>query len=1068
MFFIKKDSVSEKNIETLASSEEVFKRGVSYYNRDNVGALDWNDDRLLVEAEVFGSEVYNTHVSFSKEGDIQYPECTCYAFSSYEGLCKHLVATLLEINYFVSKPTSPLAQPKTSTGLELISAFQKQFQVTKSNQQQRVPLIIEFELFFSTDYYNQLIETVDIRARVGEKRLYVIQDLASFVHSVHLNIRREFTKNFTLDPLIHEIQPEDRAILELIMKIDTAKQSTHMYKSSRNKNYSIPLWFIHELFELLTQRNVVTSYRSPRPQPLNILSAEQYKPIDIALTKLENDELASLQLLQDYDFFSKEFQAIMSNNTLFLLTKDQASVLETLVINKKFNENRTLAEFHQSEMEAFCSIILPQIKQVANVEIDQELASLIQSEPLQAKLHLDTQNGLLSADLTFQYGTHTIHPLESKEENSDNQVILVRDIKKEAVIFDLLHAYPFTRMDNIYLLDDDDLFAPFLFEQVPVLQEYMEVFTTSGIRQMITPLNKPPVVSIAKNDQSNWLDIQFSLDGIPADEMSEVLQALRNKQTYYKLNSGAFINFKDNQFNSMKDALTQFGPEKAALSEHLSVPLYKALSLEEESAAAMKLSSQLRDLLRNIGRPDYMEGDKPDGITADLREYQLTGYRWMTTLESVGLGGVLADDMGLGKTLQTITFIQGLLAKRSHARIMIIAPASLIYNWQREFERFAPGVDVELLVGSKAERSKKKSESTASVWITSYPLIQRDSELYSDQQLDVLILDEAQAIKNDTSKTAKSVRSIQASSSFALTGTPIENRLDELYSLFHTLLPGSLGTKKGFKEMESADIAKRVRPFILRRMKKDVLTELPDKIEQTQYIDLTDDQKKLYAVQVKELTKDVEEASRTGQFQEKRMQFLAGLTKLRQICCHPHLITSTDKSYTSGKLDRLVEYVEEGLAAGQRMVIFSQFTSMLAIIRETFDQKEWRYHYLDGQTPTDERLQLTERFNEGEHELFLISMKAGGTGLNLTGGDTVILYDTWWNPAVEQQAADRVYRFGQKKNVQVVKLISTGTIEEKMLALQEKKKHLIEEVIQSGEQKGTSLTADEIKELLQM
>ena len=463
-----------------------------------------------------------------------------------------------------------------------------------------------------------------------------------------------------------------------------------------------------------------------------------------------------------------------------------------------------------------------------------------------------------------------------------------------------------------------------------------------------------------------------------------------------------------------------------------------------------------------------MEGDKPDGITADLREYQLTGYRWLRTLESVGLGGILADDMGLGKTLQTITFIQNVLNKRTGASIMIIAPASLIYNWQREFNRFAPGVDVELLVGTKAERIQKKAESTASVWITSYPLIQRDSELYVDEKIDVLILDEAQAIKNDTSKTAKSVRAIQASSTFALTGTPIENRLDELYSLFHTLLPGSLGTKKAFKEMQSSDIAKRVKPFILRRMKKEVLTELPDKIELTQYIDLTDDQKKLYAVQVKELTKDVEEAARTGQFQEKRMQFLAGLTKLRQICCHPNLVANSDKTYTSGKLDRLVEYVEEGLAAGQRMVIFSQFTSMLAIIREAFAKRDWTYHYLDGQTPTAERLQLTERFNEGEHELFLISMKAGGTGLNLTGGDTVILYDTWWNPAVEQQAADRVYRFGQKKNVQVVKFISTGTIEEKMLALQEKKKHLIEEVIQSGEQTGTSLTAEEIKELLHM
>ena len=342
------------------------------------------------------AQIYDTTVFFSKDGQIIDNQCSCPAFDNYEGICKHLVATLLEINYFVNKRPSPLDQQKTSTGLELISAFQKQFQLSKPTQRENVPLRMEFELFFRTDYYNQLIDTLEIRAKVGEKRLYVIGDLSSFVSSVHFGIRREFTKNFIYDPAIHEISPEDKAVLELILKIDAAKQSTPMYQRSRSKNFGIPIWFTHELLELLTSRNVVTSYNSHRPQPISILPVEQYKPIDIALTKLEHSEQASLQLLQDYDFFGKEFCSIMCNNTLYLLTIDQATILETLVINKKFNENRTLAEFHQSEMEAFCSIILPQIKQVADVEIDYELATLIQNEPLQAKLHLDTENGLLT------------------------------------------------------------------------------------------------------------------------------------------------------------------------------------------------------------------------------------------------------------------------------------------------------------------------------------------------------------------------------------------------------------------------------------------------------------------------------------------------------------------------------------------------------------------------------------------------------------------------------------------------------------------------------------------------
>lgn len=267
--------------------------------------------------------------------------------------------------------------------------------------------------------------------------------------------------------------------------------------------------------------------------------------------------------------------------------------------------------------------------------------------------------------------------------------------------------------------------------------------------------------------------------------------------------------------------------------------------------------------------------------------------------------------------------------------------------------------------------------------------------------------------------------------------------------------------------MDQEKVAKRIRPFVLRRLKKDVLTELPDKMESVQYTELTGEQKKMYLAQLRLIQSDAKAAIKSQTFQENRMKILAGLTRLRQICCHPSLFVN-EYSGGSGKMERLFEYLEEAISNGRRVVLFSQFTSMLGLIKERLKQYGWDYHYLDGTTPSKDRVELADRFNSGEKELFLISLKAGGTGLNLTGGDTVILYDSWWNPAVEEQAADRVYRFGQKNVVQVTKLITTGTIEEKIHKLQGQKRELLDRVIQPGEQMISSLSKEDIEELLEI
>lgn len=1069
MIKINRDYFHISAIQAMAAGRHVYDRGAMYFNNGFVGPLNYDETRHLLSATIEGTSNYEASISLTIDGRINRNDCSCPAYESFPGLCKHLVALLLKIGDQVSEqviqPDKPVVK---SSGKRLIAAFQDTFlpnQVLPPKGKDT--LQFEYELHFKDSLYSPAIDQIELRVRVGTSRLYVVKELEEFIEAVQEQSLFSFTAKFAFDPSKHQLHEEDQHILHLIHKVQESRNTVrygHVYNSRANKFFQIPSSFVPDFLAALAGRNVVAAALQKKPLPLSIVPFETRDRLQMKLQQKPNSSTISLVLQENQClFFTQQHQVLYKEGVLYQLTKQQSVILETLLVDG--NDPNELGQLNEADMEAFCSYVLPKLQQVASIDIDDSLSTQIQDVPLKAMLHLDIADDVLAARVVWQYGQYELNPY-AEDETAQTNVILVRDLEKEGFIQTQLQHVPFAQEDEKLLLRGEEEITYFLFEQLPDLQNVMDIYTSAKLRQMIAPLKKTPSVSLSKNDETSWLNISFSLDGIPAAEVDEVLAALRANRKYYRLPNGAFLHLHGDEFSDVKQAIDHLAPAKGALTQAMSVPLYKALSLEDEAAQSMKLSSSLRELISDIRRPDFIEEKQPAAITASLRDYQLTGFHWMHTLAKVGLGGILADDMGLGKTLQTITFLQALADKKTQLRALIVAPASLLYNWQKEFQQFAPDLPITVIAGTKAERTKKIEESTnATVLITSYPLIQREAERYQAERFDVLVLDEAQAIKNETSKTGKAIRSLQAASSFALTGTPIENRLEELYSIFHTLLPGSLGTKKAFKELNSAELARRVRPFILRRLKKEVLTELPDKIEQTQYIELTADQKKIYVAQVKQLQAEVASATNNNQFQEQRMQILAGLTKLRQICCHPNLVVPEEK-LTSGKFDRLLEYVEEGLAAGQRMVIFSQFTSMLALIRTAFDARGWIYHSLDGQTPVKDRLALTERFNEGEHDLFLISMKAGGTGLNLTGGDTVILFDTWWNPAVEQQAADRVYRFGQTKNVQVIKFITTGTIEEKMLEMQERKKALVDEVIHSGEQSLTSLRAEDIKELL--
>ena len=490
----------------------------------------------------------------------------------------------------------------------------------------------------------------------------------------------------------------------------------------------------------------------------------------------------------------------------------------------------------------------------------------------------------------------------------------------------------------------------------------------------------------------------------------------------------------------------------------------------------------LSEIITNMTTPRTIHKSKfPGSFQATLRPYQETGYNWLTFMQAHGFGALLADDMGLGKTLQTIAFLLSEMQEApedANRRSLIVAPASLVYNWESECARFAPELQTRLVAGTQEQRKEMiQNAGMQDILITSYDLLRRDIELYQDLPFFCEIIDEAQFIKNHATQGAKAVKTIHASFRLALTGTPVENQLSELWSIFDYLMPGFLYGYQKFREQFELPIVrngdeerlerlqKMIRPFILRRLKKEVLKDLPDKIEKNMAACMEQKQKELYHAHAQRLALMLQNQTEE-EFADSRFQVLSELTRLRQLCCDPALVYENYEG-GSAKLDLCIELIQSAVESGHKILLFSQFTSMIEILTARLQEESISYFVLQGSTKKEQRAQMVEQFNRDDTSVFCISLKAGGTGLNLTGADIVIHYDPWWNVAVENQATDRAHRIGQKNVVTVYKLIAKGTIEEKIIKLQQMKKELAEEILSGDEIKTASFQREELLELLE-
>ena len=621
-----------------------------------------------------------------------------------------------------------------------------------------------------------------------------------------------------------------------------------------------------------------------------------------------------------------------------------------------------------------------------------------------------------------------------------------------------------------------------LTEGTDTLLEYGEVEGTESFRRQ--KLRKMPPIQVGVGVESDLMNLSITTDDMSLDELAALLDGYRKKKKYYRLKSGEFIRLEESGsldvLQAMMDSMGVSVKEFTKGKMHL--PLYRALyldkMLEEHDELASDRDHAFRELVKNFKTIKDSDFSVPASLKKIMRNYQVYGYKWMRTLAGVGFSGILADDMGLGKTLQMISVL--LADKLEHAvphTSLIVCPASLVYNWQEELQRFAPELKTVPVAGTAAVRKDIIEDwQSWDVMITSYDLLKRDISHYEDKAFFYHVLDEAQFIKNPKAGVSKAVKVIHSNHRMALTGTPIENRLSELWSIFDFLMPGFLYDYAEFhnryenpitkdKDEEAAGRLKRmVGPFILRRLKGDVLKDLPEKIEEVRYAKFDTEQQHLYDAQVAHMTSMLESGELSSG--KDKIRILAELTKIRQLCCDPSLIL---ENYAGGsaKREAVLDLIRSAMDGGHRMLVFSQFTSMLELLEEDLKKENISYYKITGSTPKEERIRLVHAFNENSTPVFLISLKAGGTGLNLVGADMVIHYDPWWNLAAQNQATDRAHRIGQKHKVSVFKLIAKNTIEEKILKLQEAKKDLADAIISGEGESLTSLTAEELVELLQ-
>ncbi len=1038
-----------------------WRRGYEGFQKDIV--LSYDTKIAGVDAVVKGNfkDAYETSLTFTKNG--VKADCSC---PLKEEWCKHAIAVGLKV----------IEDKVYDEYLERVHKIKPEY------PDEDVPPVEHptgrYVFHFNPKRRQNFFSILVMDRETGK----VIRDLEAILRAI-IELQRT-DKSF----ILNEEEKVDIAIFQLLLQRSRLDKKAGWY--------DVPINKFDGFFQLLSKAEEVIDGKTKErlrfdDKEWELALSVNFSMVGNVLLSLswERPDGSDSYPFEEIRYFSRQLKWGRYKNVIFPTTTPVSALPQSLI-------KASFTDVKDADGAKFLYEELPKLQKVMKVTVSETIEKLVleQKPPINiVTLGLD-YDGSLKAELEFEYdGTRVPYSKHTektpyvtiKKPKEDLLYWVKRNPQHEEAAYNMLLACKFAPMQTNNLA----------LEKENAIDFYNYYIQQAGDGWKFEEKDDMSFFKLTKDPFELCADIDFAIDSTDSFELElygrvgeeiipfdDVYALTIDNSKYVRIRNLGFAEVPTMDIYSLMRAFNTFDVYKNDDNKYI-VKTYRAglISEMENLGVKLKMSRRFNKFWKQISTFSTMDVPSlPKGIKAEFREYQTRGFGWLWFLYQYGLNGILADDMGLGKTLQALALLQKAKEKNKKAPNLVICPTSVVFNWENEIEKFAPGLTCLKLSGT--ERSDFfKDIPKYDVVITSYALIRRDIAKLKKYEFRYVILDESQNIKNAESMTAQSVKQLNCKHKLALSGTPIENRLEELWSIFDFLMPGFLFDKSEFNyryvtpimEREDKTVEKRLKsqiyPFILRRMKRDVAKDLPDKIENVAYCELTPEQKDFYLEVMdstrEELFKSIEEKG----IEKSRMSIFSALLRLRQICCHPRLYDKENIKgiKQSGKFEQLKVMLEEIIAEKHRVLLFSQFVDMLDIIKEWLTKEGIKHEYLTGSTK--DRQEVVERFNSDPTiPIFLISLKAGGTGLNLTGADYVIHYDPWWNPAVEDQATDRAYRIGQTKKVFVYRMITKGTVEEKIQKLKSRKRDLVDSVISVDRNIGKSLTYEDLKDIFSL
>lgn len=1051
------DLINKTNIRAFVTTND-FIKGKQYDKNKITLKSEKEKENLYSSLKVFSFEVdsetkptyYDVTIILENNKEIVRTTCDCKAFRNFQS-CKHIGAVF--VNYYEQIFKGNIINVNKITN-EILNKFipKEESLIKKELQVQLYINITERESYY---YYARSFMEYNVKILIGEDKLYTLGNHANAFKSAYETGCGEvyFGKNFTFIPEKYYLSNESKMIIESYLDICEGYLNKSI-SSNMLKKF---------LDKIKNTKFVVNNYQ--------IEGIKDGFPIDTNLVKRNNSYELNFDLENVECLIENDYEYILYKGKLYHLNNKEQSLIEDLIEN---NLDKLLIT--KDKVDTFTKGLLGIVRK--NLKIDSSVNDIVLPNEINTKLYFDLRSSYILLDIIFKYDDKEINYLDKSNE-------VLRDISYETKVINDLLKYGFILEKDKIILKDLEAEVKFLEEGLEELATRYEIFTTEKFKN-INIKKKTSISSMFRIGQDNILSYNFNIGDINSDELVNIFANMKDRKKYYRLKNGNILNLEDEslkELSELKDDLELSDAD--IIAGHGTILKYRAIyldSLKNTKYNIINTDNLFNNFINKFNKYKDVELTLSEDELKILRDYQLTGVKWLYTLAKTEFGGILADEMGLGKTIQVIYYIKEMLKDDENSKFLIVVPTSLAYNWDHEFAMFGSNIKRKICLGSKEKRINiLKNLTDTNVLITTYGLLREDEDLYQNLSFNTMIIDEAQNIKNNMAGITKVVKKIQAETKFALTGTPLENSILELWSIFDFIMPGYLASLTKFQskykikdfdeesEILIKSLSKQINPFILRRKKQDVIKELPEKLVNDIYIELKEDQKKLYIAELNRVKEEMKQIIENDGINKARFLILQLLTKLRQICIDPKIIY---ENYTDGsnKLDQLEMLVNEYTKNNHKILIFSSFKTALNIVKEKLNNNKIKTYMIDGSVPAKDRMEMVDNFNNNDDvKVFLIMLKSGGTGLNLATADVVIHLDLWWNPQAENQATDRAHRIGQKNTVEVVHLITKGTIEEKILELQNKKRILSDKLIDGDIRDKniiSELTEDDIKTLL--